>query len=54
MAKTFILRKVDDALWAQFKARADQEGRPLRWVVLRLIALYVQKGLAALERPKDA
>lgn len=46
---SFILRKVDDALWAKFKAQAEKEGRPLRWVVLRLITLYIERGLDAIE-----
>lgn len=46
---SFILRKVDDALWTKFKARAEQEGRPLRWVVLHLVELYTAVGLAKLD-----
>jgi len=38
----YILRKFDDALYAQFKARAKAEGRGLRWVMLELIRLYAE------------
>lgn len=39
----FILRKFDDALWAKVKARADKEGRSLRFIVLRLLELYATR-----------
>jgi plasmid stability protein len=41
----FILRKVDDELWKQFRERAQSEGRSLRWLVLELIRRYIVKGL---------
>jgi hypothetical protein len=36
----YILRQFDDALWQRFKARAQGEGRGLRWVLLELIRMY--------------
>lgn len=42
---SFILRKIDPELWEAFKARAQSEGRSLRWLVLELIRRYVEKGL---------
>ena len=47
---SFILRKIDPDLWERVKAQATKEGRPLRWVLLRLLAVYAVKGLDALER----
>jgi hypothetical protein len=46
----FILRKADDSLWHQFKSRAIREGRTLRWVLLELIAYYVDHGLPTAKR----
>lgn len=50
MATTYILRKLDPQLWAKFSDRANAEGRGLRYVVLRLIEIYSQVGLAAIEK----
>ena len=47
---SFIIRKIDEALWTKVKAQAEKEGRPLRWLLLRLLTLYAAKGLDALER----
>lgn len=41
----YILRKVDDSLWTKFRARAEAEGRPLRWIILELIRHYVSNGM---------
>ncbi len=41
----YILRNIDAKLWQDFKARAAQEGRGLRWVILTLIAWYADHGL---------
>ena len=46
----FIIRNVDEAAWDEVKARADAEGRPLRWVFLRLIDFYRTHGMTTLER----
>ena len=42
---SFILRKIDPELWAQFKARAEAEGHSLKWVLLRLIQRYIDRGI---------
>lgn len=36
----YILRAIDPALWATVKARAQQDGMPLRAVILLLLDLY--------------
>lgn len=41
----YILRNADDKLWASVKARAEKEGRPLRFIILTLLAEYVKHGL---------
>ena len=45
----YLLRGIDDALWQRFKARAATEGRGLKFVVLRLVELYTEQGLQAIE-----
>ncbi len=47
---SFIIRKIDADLWASVKAQSEKEGRPLRWLLIRLLALYAKHGLEALER----
>ena len=47
---SFILRKVDDETWQQFRARAQSEGHSLRWVILELIAYYIRHGLPKAKR----
>lgn len=42
---SYILRTIDPDLWEQVKERADREGRPLRFVLLTLLAEYVKHGL---------
>lgn len=36
----YILRTIDPALWATVKARAAEDGMPLRAIILKLLALY--------------
>mgnify|MGYP001599867914 CR=1 FL=1 len=36
----YILRNIDPDLWARVKARSEQDGIPLRAVILKLLALY--------------
>lgn len=36
----YILRDLPPDLWAEVKARADREGKPLRAVLLQLLADY--------------
>ena len=49
---SFILRNIDPDLWVKVKAQAQKEGRPLRWLFLRLLAVYASQGLEALESMK--
>lgn len=37
----YILRHVDAKLWKQAKRRAESDGHTLRWVIIRLLELYV-------------
>lgn len=46
----FIIRKIDDGLWQRVKAQAAKEGRPLRWLLIRLLELYAKVGLDKLEK----
>ena len=36
----YILRNIDPDLWARVKARSEQDGIPLRAIILKLLALY--------------
>lgn len=38
---TYLLRTIDDKLWARMKARAARDGLPLRKVLLALVEAYV-------------
>jgi len=46
---SFIIRKIDDELWEKVKAQAEKEGRPLRWLLIRLLTVYAAKGLDVIE-----
>lgn len=37
---SYILRNIDPDLWARFKARSEEEGIPMRALVLLLIEAY--------------
>jgi len=39
----YILRNIDAGLWARFKARSEQDGIPMRSVILLLIEAYADK-----------
>lgn len=39
--QTYLLRTIDDKLWARMKARAARDGLPLRKVLLALVEAYV-------------
>lgn len=41
----YLLKNIDDELWHALKARAEIEGRKVRWIVLTLFRYYVQHGL---------
>lgn len=43
--KFYLLRDIQDDLWIRVKRRAVREGRHLRWVILRLLGYYADKGL---------
>lgn len=47
---SFIIRKIDPELWERVKAQATKEGRPLRWLLIRLLEVYATVGLEALEQ----
>lgn len=38
----FLIRKIDPALWARVKARAEKQDLPLRTVVLQLLRAYAK------------
>jgi len=42
---SYILRKLDEATWDQFKARAARDGHSLKYVILQFIAFYIRHGL---------
>lgn len=48
----YILRNIDPRLWERVKARADAEGHPLRWVLLRLLTKYARLAEAEKEGTK--
>lgn len=39
---SFVLRRIDDALWTRFLAKAATEGLRPKELLLRLIAAYVE------------
>jgi hypothetical protein len=41
---SFLVR-FDAALWKQFKARADTEGRRYSWILRQLITRYIKEGI---------
>lgn len=45
---TYLLRNIPDDLWVRVKRRAEREGRPLRFIILKLLELYASKGLDGL------
>lgn len=47
---SYIIRGIDAELWQAVKRRASADGRSLRWLILRLLALYAANGLENLER----
>lgn len=42
---TYLLRNIPDDLWVRVKQRAAKEGHPLRFIILKLLERYAQKGL---------
>ena len=43
--KFYLVRNIPDDLWIRVKRRAAKDGRHLRWVILRLLGIYADKGL---------
>ena len=43
--KFYLLRDIPDDLWVRAKRRAAKEGRHLRWIILKLLGFYADKGL---------
>lgn len=39
----YILRNIDDKLWARVKARAQADGLPLRGLILALLRAYADR-----------
>jgi hypothetical protein len=43
--KFYLVRDIPDDLWIRVKRRAAKEGRSLRFIILKLLGLYADKGL---------
>ena len=43
--KFYLLRDIPDDLWIRVKRRAADEGRSLRWIILRLLGRYADDGI---------
>lgn len=43
---SYILRNMDPELWARFKARSEQDGIPMRALILKLVELYADGKIA--------
>jgi hypothetical protein len=41
---SFLVR-LDAALWKQFTAKADQEGRRYSWIIRKLMERYIKEGI---------
>lgn len=42
---TYLLRNIPDELWIRVKRRASRDGRPLRFIILKLLERYASHGL---------
>jgi hypothetical protein len=40
---SYILRNIDPELWARFKVRSEEEGIPMRALMLLLIEAYADR-----------
>ena len=47
----YLLRTIPDDLWIRVKRQAAKEGRPLRWIILKLLERYAKEGLNGAARP---
>jgi hypothetical protein len=43
--KTFLLDQIPPGPWAKVKARAQREGRSVKFIILTLLAEYLAHGL---------
>ncbi len=43
MAKTYLLRDLDDQMWERVRARAKQDGATIKDVLLALIVAYADE-----------
>ena len=50
MEHSYILRGIDPQLWRAVKRKAQDEGRDIKTILLRLLPLYTRFGLETLER----
>jgi hypothetical protein len=41
---SYLVRNIPLELWARVKTRAADEGRPLRWLIIRFLELYADRG----------
>ena len=42
---TYLIRSIPDDLWIRVKRRAGLEGRSLRFIIVKLLEHYADKGL---------
>lgn len=45
----YILRNIDDRLWARVKTRAQQDNTPLRALILALLRAYADRSVSITE-----
>jgi len=48
----YVLRQIDPELWEAVKARAAEEGRSLRFVLLALLRAYAKHGFSVVENAR--
>jgi hypothetical protein len=46
---SMVVKNIDPGVWAAFKRRAKKDGHTQRWILMRLIRVYLRAGLPALE-----
>jgi hypothetical protein len=42
---SYLLRDIDRDLWKRIRAKAKADGLNMRWVILRLLESYLDRGL---------
>jgi hypothetical protein len=45
MASNYLLRNLDAEVWRRARDRAKSEGHSIKWIILRLVALYADRGI---------